>query len=121
MNLIWRGEELEVALQEAFQDVALRLDRKIHEAISDDRWVWPVGETPRDIIDTGALRASQQAALFRGPGLAEYANNIAYALTVHEGYTTHGGFTAPARPWMTKTLEEFGFPEELVDAFEART
>lgn len=55
--------------------------------------------------------------------------NTRYAAYVHEGYTRNDGTTAPARPWVNTTIEEFEFIEELQnelvksnsikDAFEA--
>lgn len=63
--------------------------------------------SPRDIVDTGGLRDSQkrenQTALntdFVWTG----GDGKAYALEVHDGYTSKGGQRMPARPFTEDTV-----------------
>jgi hypothetical protein len=109
VKFTWRGQEFSAKAIEAFQDSQQILHRRIVQAISDPVWAWPKSPSPRDIVDTGQLRASQSVRSL-APNIVEHANSAEYALAVHEGYATRHGFTAPPRPFMTKTLEDFDLP-----------
>jgi len=50
---------LNKAAKEALAETCLVMGRSFTESISDPKWAWPREPSPRDIVDTGALRASQ--------------------------------------------------------------
>lgn len=86
---------VEEAVKEAFKETNLVLGREFTQVISDPS---AFREFPgQDIVDTGALRASQEVQFtddivtFRWP--------VQYAEYVHEGYTLRSGRKQPARPW----------------------
>lgn len=87
------------------------------EHITDDRWEWPRGQSPRDIVDTGRLRDSQTQPFYRSipSGLQARItwNPInpdtgeAYAYKVYAGEVVNGQIN-PGRPWVDSALEEMG-------------
>ena len=93
-------------------------DKKLYPAfkaeISASQFSWPnvtkrrngkVVRSPRDIVDTGAFRASQRRR--DGPGtelIYSWGNsNVPYALIIFNGYNTKNG-TYPPRDWITPAL-----------------
>lgn len=68
------------------------------KAITSPTYNWPRGESPRDVVDTGRLRASQRVTR-----ISDYATNysypVEYALAVHNGARLRNGTFLPARPW----------------------
>ena len=64
--------------------------------------------SPRDIVDTGAFRASQRR--MDGPGtelIYSWGNgSVPYALLIFQGYTTKAGTTLPPRDWITPALDK---------------
>tara|TARA_R110000868_G_scaffold104310_2_gene287328 strand:- start:259 stop:750 length:492 start_codon:yes stop_codon:yes gene_type:complete len=67
-------------------------------------------ESPRDIVDTGAFRASQQRRTEGNTGtqlVYSWGNSsVPYALMIFQGYTTKSGTTLPGRDWITPALEK---------------
>jgi hypothetical protein len=117
--MTWNGPALERVAEQSFREcMQILSDRKIPIAITDPKWNWPTSPSPRDIVDHGQLRLSQHPVEFSTPVTAVFRNSAAYALAVHEGYTTRHGFTAPARPWMTRTLEEFNLPTSFAALYK---
>lgn len=100
-----------------FEKVAEDLDAAFHEAITSDIWEYPrktvrsTGETvfsPRDIVDTGALRDSQMGPLMSDNGLSAYFiwgnDEVYYAMDVLTGYVQNGA-RVPPRDWVTMGLD----------------
>lgn len=90
------------AIERAFKDATLIMDGEFKKAISDPIYPWPKGETPRDVVDTGRLRNSQEYSY--SYKTARYTWPTEYAAAVHNGYLTRGKTAMPARPWTDKAL-----------------
>ncbi|HLO87632.1 MAG TPA: hypothetical protein VK203_21865 [Nostocaceae cyanobacterium] len=93
----------------AFKQTMLLLGRQFTQAITSNIWDWPNPPSPRNIINTGRLRSSQQLT-FPAPGQALFAWPVDYALYVHQGYTMSNGAVFPGRPWTTYALNNFNVP-----------
>lgn len=86
--------------------------------IDATKWDWPretkrqngeTVESPRDIVDLGGLRDSQKRenvdemrTIFAWTG----KDKKAYALEVHNGYTSKAGNRIPARPFTRDTISK---------------
>lgn len=96
---------LQSAIASAFQETVLIMDAEFSKAITDPVWPWPYGDSPRNIVDTGRLRLSQQVPLIRdGSAIFEWASE--YAIYVHQGYVTRNGNELPGRPWTKRALQK---------------
>jgi hypothetical protein len=103
LNLNWK--KIDRATIKAFKDTNLLAGRRFTQAISSPTWEYPIDPSPRDIVDTGRLRASQQLNFSPRGTEAIHSWPTDYALYVHEGYTTRKGSQIPARRWTEKGLE----------------
>lgn len=92
----------------ALKRTADQLDVAFTSEISDPKWNWPRDPSPRDIVDTGALRASQQRTDL--PDGVRWSWGVNYAAEVHEGATFKNGLQNPARPW---TVEPISTAQQL--------
>lgn len=98
---------------EAWGRFSAYVDSELTRHITEPKWDWPRGESPRDIVDTGDLRKSQEMAIDSRPGVMEtkYRWTVPYAAPVHDGAvfkaTDSEGNprTMPARPW-TRELQK---------------
>lgn len=98
---------------EAWGRFSAYVDSELTRHITEPKWDWPRGETPRDIVDTGDLRKSQQMAIDSRPGVMEtkYRWTVPYAAPVHDGavFKATGSDGQPrtmtARPW-TRELQK---------------
>lgn len=98
--------ELLAAAEGAFQQTNEILGREFQKRITDNRWSWPSGDSPRDIVDTGQLRDSYTPTRI-SPTVYEHAWNTEYAMAVHEGAVFKSRqYVMPARPWVRVTLRE---------------
>ena len=97
------------AAERAFKETAFLLGREFTKSISANIWDWPQGESPRDIVNDGQLRGSQQLVFF-GAFEAEYSWNTDYAFYVCKGYTLADGSVYPARDWPAHAQENFDIP-----------
>lgn len=87
------------------------------EHIVDERWEWPRGQSPRDIVDTGRLRDSQTQPFYQSipKGLQATIRwdpinpntGESYAYKVYAGEVVNG-LVLPGRPWVDSALEEMG-------------
>lgn len=102
-SLEWRGLEIAGQIQDAWVDSMLILSREFTQQISDPKWRWPNNPSPRDIVDTGQLRSSQQDDIQRDQ--ATFSWPVEYAPYVHEGYVGIDGKTYPARPWTREAIK----------------
>jgi hypothetical protein len=90
------------------------VDSELTRHITEPKWDWPRGESPRDIVDTGDLRASQEMAIDPRPGvmLTKYRWSAPYAPAVHDGAvfkaTDAEGNpkTLTARPWTREVIKD---------------
>lgn len=98
-------DKLLTQVYKATDAVVAEMDRRFTAAISADNWDWPRGQSPRDIVDTGALRASQQYTK-HSDGTYRFSWNVPYAAQVHEGGTFFDGSEMPGRPWTRRAINQ---------------
>lgn len=99
---------------EAWGRFSAHVDSELTRHITEPKWDWPWGETPRDIVDTGDLRKSQTMEISPRPGVMEtkYRWTVPYAPAVHDGAvfkaTDSEGNprTMAARPWTRELQRE---------------
>ncbi|MHC5897578.1 hypothetical protein [Nostoc sp.] len=97
---------VERAIDVAFKEAMFLLGREFTKSITSNIWQWPTAPSPRNIIDTGRLRSSQQMS-FQGVGQVTFAWPVDYSFYVHQGYTMPNGTVIPGRPWTTHALATF--------------
>jgi hypothetical protein len=90
--------DIDLAMDKAFRETAIILNGEFVKAITAPIYGWPTGESPRDVVGTGRLRASQRYG-FEGARKANYTWPVEYSAAVHNGYLSRGGNPMPARPW----------------------
>ncbi len=105
------------ATESAFKETCFLLGIEFTKAISEPIWQWDNAPSPRDIVDTGQLRASQQVE-FVSDSEAQFSWNVEYALYVHEGYQLRNGREVSGRPWTTKGLKRFN-PQKVFETLLA--
>jgi hypothetical protein len=98
------------AAQVALKRTADVLDVQFTSEISDPKWNWPRQPSPRDIVDTGRLRASQTRTDTAEGIRWSWGTN--YSAQVHEGGKWRNGMELPARPW---TQEPMSGAQQLFD------
>lgn len=120
MSLDWKGDAILAGVSAAFEDANDIFGRSAQKEITDDKWPWPRGESPRDIVDQGGLRNSYTPRRISATEY-EHAWTVDYALAVHEGAVGAQG-ALPGRPWTKAPLVELpDVFERLVRAKLART
>jgi hypothetical protein len=105
---------LREVVQEAWGRFSAHVDSELTRHITEPKWPWPRGENPRDIVDTGDLRASQTMAIDPRPGVmvTKYRWSAPYAPAVHDGAvfkaTDAEGNprTMTARPWTREVIKD---------------
>lgn len=98
MKVTVNSRPIKLAAQKAFKDTVLILEGEFTKAITDPVYPWPTGESPRDIVDTGTLRRSQQYRI-DGKLTAFFIWNTEYAAAVHNGAVLRNGGRLNARKW----------------------
>lgn len=103
-TITFNGGVIKGAALRAFQTTMIELGETFQEVIEE------VGAFPdfpqSDIVDTGALRDSQQIE-FPQPGSVVFDWPVEYAPYVHEGYTLRDGSQQPGRLWTKAGLTRF--------------
>jgi hypothetical protein len=105
---------LREVVSEAWGRFSAYVDSELTRHISEPKWDWPRGESPRDIVDTGDLRASQTMTIDPRPGVmvTKYRWSAPYAPAVHDGAvfkaTDAEGDpkTMTARPWTREVIKD---------------
>ena len=105
---------LREVVSEAWGRFSAHVDSELTRHITEPKWPWPRGENPRDIVDTGDLRASQTMAIDPRPGVmvTKYRWSAPYAPAVHDGAvfkaTDAEGNprTMTARPWTREVIKD---------------
>ena len=105
---------LREVVSEAWGRFSAQVDSELTRHITEPKWPWPRGENPRDIVDTGDLRASQTMAIDSRPGVmvTKYRWSAPYAPAAHDGAvfkaTDAEGNpkTMTARPWTRELLKD---------------
>jgi len=112
---------IEDRLERAWERYSQRLEAQFTKEIGTKQFSWPSeykttrgsynrkgkgresAGSPRDIIDSGALRQSIQRTQ-TGRFSYRYSWNVDYSLYVLKGYRTSAGNQMPARDWITPAL-----------------
>lgn len=116
-ELSFASKQITDAVSKALKDTALLYDRSMKEVFRDNIFEWPTGDSPRDIIDTGNLAASQDM----GPLVKNSVTwnwNQDYAAYVHFGYVSRAGNSFPARPWTTIAKDRIDLPSVYGKLFQ---
>ena len=104
-----RGED---AARKAAKAVFVELFGRYQDALGRKAWQWPrqtlrrgfggtvkeIAGSPRNIVDTGLLRASG-GYQFIGDFACQYTWTQPYAKAIHDGAVLRNGGIIPARPW----------------------
>lgn len=111
---------LDLAVKQAMESTAERLDTRFREEIESEEWKYPTEPKVRDIVDTGRLRDSQTVEV-TPDGVIEARWTAPYAPQVHEGGVTTEGQRFPGRPWTRDPIAELPqiFAEELSTALNS--
>lgn len=121
---------IEERLEKAFERYSQLLEGQFTKEISTKQFTWPstykttrgsynrkgkgresVG-SPRDIVDSGALRQSIVRSK-SGPFSYRYTWNVDYSLYVLRGYRTQAGNQMPARDWISPALNRLPITSTL--------
>lgn len=126
--------DINPAVYDALEAVAIEIHAQIIEAIESDDWPWPRETyrkdktqtprptgTPRDIVDLGTLRDSQAwEPIDYGDGLGiRFYNTAEHSDLVHEG-GSNGNAILPGRPFMTRVLAELNVEQMLAEELGSR-
>lgn len=112
-----RIAEIQAALEQSFLESMELLGRKFTQTITSNIWDWPSGQSPRDIVDQGRLRDSQDLS-FPELNVAEFTWNVEYAAAVHEGAKFKNGTTLPPRRWTEYAINEFDLEAVFTTLFQ---
>jgi hypothetical protein len=80
-------------VRSAWLDTSRVMGKEFQAVITEPIHPWPRGESPRDIVDTGALRDSQIMAL-----ITPYETKYLYPVD-YSGYVQDGTSRMPGRNW----------------------
>jgi hypothetical protein len=116
--------QIDTAIAESFQELIEEFAQEQVRQIEAIEWPWPretvrstgeVVNSPRNIVDTGALRDSLNIEWI-SPTEAIYHWDVDYAIYVHQGAVLLNGTDLPARPWIFAALTEY----DLLSNFEVK-
>lgn len=96
---------------QAFQQTCRELGEEYKKVIEDSNAFSDF--KGQDIVDTGALRDSQQL-IFTNKGGAEFSWSVPYSIYVHQGYTLRNGRRQPGRQWTVEGNKRFKFSKRLM-------
>ena len=111
------SDRIEEELTRAFKSAMFALGVKFTEEISSNTWQWINPPSPRDIVDTGRLRASQSLE-FESPTEAVFGWATDYAVYVHEGVQFRNGTRTPPRRWTESALNNFDLEQAIENELE---
>ena len=105
---------LREVVTEAWERFSAHVDSELTRHITEPKWDWLRGESPRDIVDTGDLRDSQTMTIDARPGVmvTKYRWSVPWAPAVHDGAvfkaTDAEGNpkTMTARPWSREVIKD---------------
>lgn len=106
-KLDWNGEEVINKMEAAFKKTAMLYVSLFTQELGSPQFEWPVGDSPRDAVDTGQLRRSIKTNI-EAKGV-EFTWDVDYSAHVYYGYKTSRGTVMPARPWAQLALEKKPF------------
>jgi hypothetical protein len=114
---------LHSVIEESFQELISEFAQEQVKQIEAVEWPWPretvrstgeVANSPRNIIDTGALRDSLNIE-WVSPTEAIYHWDVDYAIYVHQGAVLSNGTELPARPWIFAAMGEYDLFQEFIN------
>jgi hypothetical protein len=117
--------QLNKKLDQAFSKTSRNLNDKFREKIESVEWDWDrrtrrqnntVVDSPRDIVDLGNLRDSQDMQIDNLE--TNYQWDVDYALEVHEGAMRYDGTMKPARRWTERAIDEINLPETFKENYD---
>lgn len=111
------SDRIEEELAQAFNSAMFALGVKFTEEISTNKWEWIKPPSPRDIVDTGRLRASQSLE-FESPTQALFNWSTDYAVYVHEGVQFRNGTRTPPRRWTESALNDFDIEQAIANELD---
>ena len=105
----------------ALDEYAAKIGDEFQDQIESEKWAWTDRTTkrrngrdagnPRDIVDTGELRDSQEGPNVGKGGLSQGFKWMApYAYTVQKGYAGNNG-VVPGRDWVAGALKALPFAQ----------
>ena len=115
-NVTNRLVRLEGAIGEIFRQAMDWAEEGFRQEIEEVKWTWPKetirrnktsAGSPRDIVDLGGLRNSQRRENINENQTAFVwtgGEGRAYALEVHDGYTSKAGNRMPPRAFTEDTI-----------------
>ena len=117
----FNSDALEAKVRQAFASYSQLLEAEFTKQIGLKQFSWPTTtvrgrynrgagskeevRSPRDIIDSGAFRQSQQRTQVT-PYVYRYSW-IGYGAPIYYGYRTKAGTQMPKRDWITPALTKF--------------
>lgn len=129
--------DMMAATYRAFHDLNLILGRRMQQKLTARIWPWPnitrtrgkgkrgkvrIEGSPRDIVDTGALRDSYDMYPVAS-GHMRHVYDIEYAMAVHNGAVIRNAWgkgilvVLPARPWIRVALRESNLGSDFQKLF----
>ncbi|MGB3208664.1 MAG: hypothetical protein WBB28_27055 [Crinalium sp.] len=115
------------AVERSLDATAETANTAFKDAIEQPLYEWPrttvrksgeVVSTPRNIVDTGDLRDSQEHQKVDELN-HQFSWNVPYAVQVHEGAVLKSGTELPARPWTREAVTRTDLVEVFIEAFNA--
>ena len=115
----WNGPQLVQRARFVFGKYCTEVYPKFQKSIEDQKFEWPnvtirkngqVVTSPRNIIDTGAFKLSQQREMLNATTCL-FTWNVPYSSLILTGYLTKTGKRLPPRDWIRPVLQD-EFPME---------
>ena len=109
----WNGPQIAQRARFVFGKYTTQVWPKFQESIEEQKFTWPnvtirqngqVATSPRNIVDTGAFKASQERVVL-GATSCLYKWDVPYSSLILTGYRTSKGTQMPARDWITPVLK----------------
>jgi hypothetical protein len=110
----WNGPRLAQRAIFVFGDYCTQLFPKFQDSIVQQRYDWPqitirkngqVVTSPRNIVDSGAFKLSQERTMLNATTCL-FTWNVPYSSLILTGYTTKAGNIMPPRDWITPVLRD---------------
>jgi hypothetical protein len=110
-------------IEESFQELISEFAQEQVKQIEAVEWPWPretvrstgeIANSPRNIIDSGALRDSLIIEWI-SPTEAIYHWDVDYAIHVHQGAVLGNGTELPARPWIYAAMGGYDLFQEFIN------